>query len=498
MSVLVVLALGVGIAFLPNGSTPTSRLEPAEPRRTADASASDAGVAPAPGSPASPIPSSARTSTPTSPRPVSASAPPGCPDDEADDPDFVRPSVWELLRLRTQELRDRLPQLSRDASPELRAGLRGLGGEDEARALDLLHAAPDRVRDGFDIAIAARLNLGMRALGARDLRAARLHASRAVREAPDDAMAHALAALVAGEEDDPEAARESMARAFALASDEPALALASARREADAGRFDAAASAALAYLTAVPADARIRSWRDRIVTRAELTRAHIATSRWGIHILYPREWLSDERARTVLDLVRRTLDDVARRLGKSPRTALAVVVYANRDDMRRATCTPSWTGAVYDGVLHLDAQTLAREEIAGRVVRHEATHAQLASVRGALPHWLNEGIAQWMEGPPSEAARRSWRRMVERRFWIPFASIEGGLLVIDDARDAELAYHQSLAMVTYLVHRRGERVFAEAIEHVENGRTEDLVERLVPARARGEDLLAFLASELAP
>ena len=40
---------------------------------------------------------------------------------------------------------------------------------------------------------------------------------------------------------------------------------------------------------------------------------------------------------------------------------------------------------------------------------------------------------------------------------LPFASLEGQLLVIDDPDDARLAYHQSLAMFAFLLERRGAR-----------------------------------------
>lgn len=452
------------------------------PRADAGLDAAASEPAPAPSTPSAPLPP-----------PVSASAPAGCPEDDPEEPGFVRPSMWELLRMRTQELRDRLPQLSRDASPELRAGLMALGGDEEGR-LDPLLRAPDRLRDGFDVAVAAHLHAGMRALGQRDARSALRHATLAVREGPGDPMTHALVALASDEADDPARAREALARAYALEPDEPAIALAYARAEAEAAHFDRALRAVDAYLAAEPEDARIRSWRARMASRAELTAGHERSSSAGLDVLSRRGALSREQLESLLTVTRETLEDVARRTGHARRAELAIVVYADRGAMRRATCTPEWTGAVYDGVLHLDAETLAHPAIAARVVRHEATHAQLARVRGPIPHWLNEGIAQWMEGPPSERTRASWRRMTERRFWIPFASLEGGLLVIDEPRDAELAYHQSLAMVRYLVHYRGERALGEAVERIERGEHEDLLDALLGEPATGEDLLTFLAS----
>lgn len=63
---------------------------------------------------------------------------------------------------------------------------------------------------------------------------------------------------------------------------------------------------------------------------------------------------------------------------------------------------------------------------------------------------------------------------------------------IEDARDASLAYFQSLAMVLYLIDRRGVRAIADAIAHIEAGEHTDLLERIVPGSS-GEALLAFLA-----
>lgn len=478
------LALALALA----GAAAWMWLAPAAVAPVADGAAppaSDAG-----GGADAATPEAPRPSAPEAP-PVSATAPPSCPDDEPDPPGLVRPSVSELLRLRTSELRDRLPQLSRNASPALRAGLRGLGGEDEDGALEALLTAPDRSQDGFDVAVAARLLVATRALSGGDLERADRHARAAVRAAPDDPLPRALLSLARSHRGDPAGAREAMVAAHALAPDEPALALAAARELATAGRFEEAARAAEVYLREVPGDARARSWRERTGERASLTRGHARRSLAGVEIAWPVGAVANDRIGEVVALVTTTLSEVARLMRHAPRAELAVVVYGLPEEMRRATCAPSWTGGVFDGVLHLDARTLASDRWR-RVVRHEAVHAQLAEVRGRIPHWLNEGLAQWMEGEPSPRAADAWRRMVRDRFWIPFPSLEGRLMDIDDAADASLAYFQSLAMVRYLIDRRGLRGIEDALAHVEAGEETDLLERVVPG-ASGEALLAFLA-----
>lgn len=434
-----------------------------------------------------------------SPPPVSAAAPASCPEDEPDPPGFVRPSVWELLRLRVQELNDRLPQVARSASPELRDGLRALHGDDALSAIDRLLGASDRLQEGFDVALAGLLHAGSRALSNDDLRTAQRLVDRGLREAPDDPLVHAWAALVHERADDPARARSAMARAHALLPDEPALALASARLEADAAHFDRALSAVDAYLAEHPEDVRIASWRRRIELRRTLTEGHSRRSVAGVDFSFSQAELTSARLDVVARALREALQEVARLMDRPRRAELAVVVYSSRDAMRRATCTPSWTGAVFDGVLHLDAELVTHEDaIWRRVIRHEATHAQLARVRGRIPTWLNEGLAQWMEGPPSPPARAAWARMARDRFWIPFASLEGELLVIDDPEDASLAYHQSLAMVLYMLDERGEGAVAQAVALLETGHAEDLLDRVLGRTVGGDVLLASLARRLAP
>ena len=425
---------------------------------------------------------------------VSAAAPAGCPEDDADPAGFVRPSVWELLRTRTQELRDRLPQLSRDASPSLRDGLNALGGDDSLRALDRIRAAPDRHRDGFDIALAATLHLGMRALARGTPADAQYWARIAVREGPDDPLAHAFAALAANRAGRSVDAAAEMGRAYAGATDEPAIALEHARLEAEHGRFDEAARAVEQYLAEVPEDSRLTSWRIRMAARAELTRTHARREHAGIFVIWPDRNVDSRRVDEVTSAARGAMQEVASRTGLATRAHLTIVIYRSVDELRRATCAPSWSGGIFDGVLQLDAAAIERPTFT-RTVRHEAAHAQLAMLRRRIPTWLNEGLAQDMEGPPSPGARAAWRRMVERGFWIPLESLEGELIVIDDPTDAGLAYHQSLAMFLYLDERGPEGALRDAIGRIEAGQPEDLLPALVPG-TDGEALLAFMRRRL--
>ncbi|MFK7991951.1 MAG: hypothetical protein AB8I08_38395 [Sandaracinaceae bacterium] len=442
---------------------------------------------PAPAAP----PRQSRSSAPPPP-PSAAGAPAGCPGEELlDPPGFVRPSTWDLFVVRTMELRDRLPQFTRDSSPAMRRGLTSLN--DAAPDLDAFFEAPDRHQDGFDLAMAALLHLGTRALSRRAMDDAHRLATRAMREAPTDPLAHVLSATVAERTHRTTDALSAHRRAAELAPDEPAILLAQARAASAAGEFAEARDAADAYLALEPRDTRIRSWRARMHARAEVTSRFVRGRGAGVVVLHPAG-LQRGQVDRLITTVRGAMDETARLLDRDRRPELAVVVYPSVEGMRDATCAPSWSGGVFDGVLHLSADTVEREAV--HTIRHEATHAQLALVRGRIPHWLNEGLAQHMEGEVRDSTRASWGRMVERRFWIPFASLEGQLVVIDDAGDARLAYHQSLAMVRWLLDARGARVLRDAADRIEARQEQDLMEQLVPG-ADGEAMLAYLARALA-
>jgi len=473
----------VGAAYWLASRPPTPRAP------TPDAAGPAAVVEPA--AEASPATEPGATERPPPPPRVSASAPPGCPEDDADPPGLVRPSVWDLLQVRTQELRDRLPQLSRDASPGLREGLNGIGARDATATVDRLRLAPDRVRDGFDVALAAILHLGMRELAGDRHDDADWYARLALREAPDDPLAHAFAGLVSERGRRITDAAERFARAYALAPDEPAIALRHARSQAPRGDLTEAVAAADAYLAAVPEDARMRAWRARMAARAALVATHARRTDQGITVLWPDRDVDARRIDEMSTELARALDEVADIAGLRRRRALTVIVYRTGDEMRRATCAPSWSGGVFDGALHLDVRTVNRDGFA-RTVRHEATHAQLAVMQRRIPSWLGEGFAQAMEGPDREReAARGWRRMVDRGYWIPLASLDGELLSIDDPTDARLAYHQSLAMYLYLREQRGTSGVAQALHLVDRGDPHDLLTRIVPD-TDGRALLEFM------
>ena len=67
---------------------------------------------------------------------------------------------------------------------------------------------------------------------------------------------------------------------------------------------------------------------------------------------------------------------------------------------------PEWVGAIFDGKLRVPVGMMQYREIYRPVFFHELTHAFVrAMTRAKVPLWLNEGIAQLVDGSRSDKAR---------------------------------------------------------------------------------------------
>lgn len=128
----------------------------------------------------------------------------------------------------------------------------------------------------------------------------------------------------------------------------------------------------------------------------------------------------------------------------------------------------NFPGHYRDGVIRIRAETLARESELRRVLRHELTHAVIdRRTRGNCPQWLQEGIAQFLDGTDVVATERKLRSEGPRR--TPLFRMEGPFLDRDaDAR--ELAYSESASAVSFLVARIAKTGLLRLVRRLGEGR----------------------------
>jgi len=110
-------------------------------------------------------------------------------------------------------------------------------------------------------------------------------------------------------------------------------------------------------------------------------------------------------ARDVLHTLERHFDTIESELSYTPPDSIGVVLYTQQA-FADITQAPNWVGALNDGRIHAPVQGLHEmTPDLSRVLKHELTHSFIQQKSAShAPTWLQEGLAQWMEGKRSDAA----------------------------------------------------------------------------------------------
>jgi len=160
------------------------------------------------------------------------------------------------------------------------------------------------------------------------------------------------------------------------------------------------------------------------------------------------------------------------------RKPLRVVLY-RREEFARVTGLGDWVAGAFDGSLRAPIDELAGGSAAAlqRVLRHELAHAFVRELGGRnVPGWLNEGVAQWLEGPQPPV--RSLAR-AQRPEWIELEELAGSLAGWQEQERIRLAYDQSLALVLEIERELGAELVRELIAACAGDGLEPVFERRV-------------------
>ena len=156
-------------------------------------------------------------------------------------------------------------------------------------------------------------------------------------------------------------------------------------------------------------------------------------------------------ARGILRALEDDFRDLESQLDYTPPEQIAVILYTEQAfaDITRA---PGWVGALNDGRLRIPVQGLTQvtPDLA-RVLKHELTHSFVGQKsHGRAPTWLQEGIAQWMEGRRSSSAAGALVEAAAQGEAPPLAAMEGSWMSVP-ANSATFAYAWSLAVVESII-----------------------------------------------
>ena len=204
-----------------------------------------------------------------------------------------------------------------------------------------------------------------------------------------------------------------------------------------------------------PGDASVDAALARVEKRNAIE-GHFA-SREQNHFRAFFEGVAQERlAFTALDLLEHAYFDVGQQIGLYPADPIDVVIYTG-DQFTRATGSPDWSRAIFDGRIRLrEGDIDSNRGFLPPLLRHEYVHAVLSrSIAAPLPGWLHEGLAQHFEGRNLQWATSVAKRAAGAGALPALADLQTGFSGISNPEAAKAAYAYSLAFVEYLIAKRG-------------------------------------------
>ena len=128
-----------------------------------------------------------------------------------------------------------------------------------------------------------------------------------------------------------------------------------------------------------------------------------------------------------------------------PENKMHVVLYQSSEYQGMGP-RPQWVGAIFDGKLRIPLGMMQYRELYRPVIFHELTHAFVrAMTRAKVPLWLNEGIAQLVDGSRNDKERPAGTVPSLETLVAPF---------VGESRTSEAVklYWYSLEMVKRLFH----------------------------------------------
>jgi tetratricopeptide (TPR) repeat protein len=160
-------------------------------------------------------------------------------------------------------------------------------------------------------------------------------------------------------------------------------------------------------------------------------------------------------ARDVLRTLEMHFSAIESELNYSPPDSIGVILYT-QEAFADITKAPGWVGALNDGRIRVPVQGLTGvDQELSRVLKHELTHSFVQQkTHGHAPTWIQEGLAQWMEGQRSGENGVVLAQIYTDGHAVPLGRLEGSWMAMG-GDGARYAYAWALANVEYIVQANG-------------------------------------------
>jgi tetratricopeptide (TPR) repeat protein len=160
-------------------------------------------------------------------------------------------------------------------------------------------------------------------------------------------------------------------------------------------------------------------------------------------------------AREVLHVLEGHYAQIESELNYSPPEPIGVILYTQQA-FADITSAPGWVGALNDGRIRVPVQGLSSvDSELSRVLRHELTHSFIQQkTHGRAPTWIQEGLAQWMEGKRSDQNAGVLLQVYQDGQAASLDRLEGSWMRLPEGV-VRYAYAWSLANMEYIVQTGG-------------------------------------------
>jgi len=185
-------------------------------------------------------------------------------------------------------------------------------------------------------------------------------------------------------------------------------------------------------------------------------------------------------ARDVLRTLEMHFSAIESELSFTPPESIGVILYTQEAFMD-ITRAPSWAGALNDGRIRVPVQGLtAVDQDLSRSLKHELTHSFISQKTHAAcmglqescairaPTWIQEGMAQWLEGQRSAENAGVLIRDYAARQVLPLGQLEGDWTHMK-SDVARYAYAWALANVEYIVEKDGMSDINRILDRIGSG-----------------------------
>jgi tetratricopeptide (TPR) repeat protein len=208
-------------------------------------------------------------------------------------------------------------------------------------------------------------------------------------------------------------------------------------------------------------DPGLRSYLAAVTTKVRRTQSVESrmTARSSTHFVVKFDGEEDPSTWTsALEILEEAYREIGQKFSHFPTKPIMVVLHA-KDSFQGATGSPAWADGLYDpalGRIQIPTQgaTTDRKWLAS-VLRHEYVHALLhdrfGASSGALPTWLNEGLAMQLAG---DAWPELDQAMSGEITVIPLTYLEGPWSALP-ASASTVAYAEANSATRYLIERWG-------------------------------------------